>query len=130
MRSARLAIGLLPLVLLLVGCNDDDTDTATTATTATTTATTAPPTSAAVTTAAPAATTTTAATQRVYLEPDGLAVASFDAPKDATVSTLTGLFGAPDATGTGCTLVGPDANTVRWKELSVQFVNGQFNAYT
>jgi hypothetical protein len=46
------------------------------------------------------------------------------------VAALSGLFGSPDATGTGCTLAGPDANTVRWKELSVQFVNGQFNAYT
>ncbi len=67
---------------------------------------------------------------RVVLEPEGLGVVSFGASMDDTLAALRVSFGAPDETVAGCPLAGPDATARRWEELSVQFVDGRFDAYT
>jgi len=69
------------------------------------------------------------AATRVVLQPDGLGVVAFGVPKQAAVAALTAVLGPPDRMGKGCELAGPDVTTTGWKNLSVQFVNGQFTSY-
>lgn len=134
-RGAVLATVLL---LAAAACGDDSPTTTpgptSTQPTPTTTTSIAPsttgPTAASTTTTRPAATTTTAATAVVRLAADGLGVVTFGASKDDTVKALTGALGASTGTGKGCELAGRDVNTVSWKELTVQFVGGKFDAYT
>ncbi len=128
----RTLVTTMAVILVLAGCtgDGDDDQPAATTTTSTAVATTVPEAS---TTTTPAtttpATTTVPAGAAAVLRPDGLGVVAFGATKDATLASLTALFGSVDETGTGCELAGPDVTTARWDELRVQFVDQVFDSY-
>ncbi|MGI8683645.1 MAG: hypothetical protein ACR2MO_00820 [Acidimicrobiales bacterium] len=116
MRRIRVPGSLVLLAALtLTGCNSSDDDSATT------TSTTGD--------ASTSSTTDAPATPKVVLLAEGLGVATFGDQKTAVVATLTAAFGAPDETGEGCELAGTDVTTTSWKELTVQFADGELDAY-
>lgn len=111
--ARRVTCVLLLTALLGAGCADDDDSGGDTTTTTT----------------APASSTTTAA-PRIVLEPQGLGAVAFGADEAAVVAALTDVFGPPTGTGGGCELAGTTVTTTGWKELTVQFADGEFDAYT
>lgn len=117
MRRIRVPGSLVLLAALtLTGCNSSDDDSATTTSTTGDASTSS-------TSGAPAA-------PKVVLQPEGLGVVAFGDSKSAVVAALTTALGPPDGTGQGCELAGTDVTTTSWKELTVQFADSEFDAYS
>jgi hypothetical protein len=134
---ARLRIaGWAAAALLFAGCGGSTTRTAHSTTTVQPTSTTAAATTTlpATTTAQPsvtrAATPATTALSPLVLDADGLGSVAFGTPKDVATTVLITALGAPERTGKGCELAGPDVTTAGWRDLTVQFVNGKLTSYT